>query len=147
MPRRATAEKAADKKWGKKVMDLGYTITPSLLMRAQRRLGLSPMQFNILLQIMDFWWEPESWSYPSKVTIADRLGVHPRTIQKNIQALEKAGLIQRFPRRSAAGDPDTNIYDLSDLAKKLQQLEPEFRDASLALHGVAETPKGRRRQG
>ena len=149
-PHHAAAEKAADKKWGKKVMDVGYTITPSLLMRAQRRLGLSPMQFNILLQIMDFWWGPESWSYPSKVTIAERLDVHPRTIQKNIEALEKAGLVQRIPRRSAAGDPDTNIYDLSNLAKKLQQLEPEFRkakDSSLALHGVAETPKGRRRRG
>lgn len=147
--RRDATERAADRKWGKKVMDLNYTIVPSLFIQAQRRLGLSCLQFNILVQLMDFWWQPESKAFPAKKTIAERIGVHPRTVQKNIEALEKAGLVQRIARRTKAGDPDTNVYDLSELAKKLKELEPEFREAKderLALRGIAETPKGRRKE-
>lgn len=146
--RRDAAERAADRKWGKKVMDLNFTIVPSLFIQAQRRLGLSPLQFNILIQLMDFWWEPESKPYPSKKTIAKRIGVHSRTVQKNIEALEKAGLVQRVARWTKAGDPNTNIYELSGLRDRLKKFEPEFREAKnekLARRGIAETPKGRRK--
>ena len=148
--RRDPTERASDRKWGKRVMDLNYTIVPSLFIQAQRRLGLSPLQFNILVQLMDFWWKPESKPFPAKKTIAERLDVHPRTVQKNIRALEKVGLVRRLARRTTAGDPDTNVYDFSGLVKKLKELEPEFRKAKeerLALRGIAETPKGRRMEG
>lgn len=148
-PRPDRTEKSAERKWGKKVMALNYTIVPSLFIQAQRRLGISPLQFNILLQLMDFWWKAESKPFPSKKTIAERIGVHPRTIQKNIEALENAGLVQRIARWTKAGDPNTNVYHLDGLVKKLRELEPEFRkakDERLALRGVAETPMGRRSQ-
>ena len=35
-------ERASEKKWGKEVIALGFCIVPSLLLRAQNRLGLNP---------------------------------------------------------------------------------------------------------
>ena len=37
-------------------MALGFCILPSLLFRAQSRLGLNPTQLAVLLQLADFWW-------------------------------------------------------------------------------------------
>ena len=47
--RPATAARASERKWGGAVMRLGFSIIPSLL-RAQRRLGLTPTQLAVLLQ-------------------------------------------------------------------------------------------------
>ena len=47
--RPAKAAKASEAKWGTAVMDLGFSIIPSLLLRAQRRLGLNPTQLAVLL--------------------------------------------------------------------------------------------------
>lgn len=140
--------KKAEKMWGKPVIRYGFTITPSLLIQGQRRLGLSPLQFNIILHLMDFWWEPERKPFPSKAELAERLDVHPRTIQKNIAELEGQGLIKRIQRRSPAGDPGTNIYDLSGLVERLKKLEPEFqkvKEDKQALRRAVASPKGRRR--
>src|SRR4051812_6797635 len=50
---KVTATRASERKWGKRVMDLGFCIVPSLLLRAQRRLGLSPTQLAILMHLAD----------------------------------------------------------------------------------------------
>src|SRR3546814_9723619 len=49
--------KSSEKKYGKPVMDLGFCIVPSLLMQAQGRLGINPVQFNIIMHLADIWWE------------------------------------------------------------------------------------------
>ena len=45
------AKKASERKWGKAVMDLGFCIIPSLLLRAQARLGLNPTQLAVLMHL------------------------------------------------------------------------------------------------
>ena len=42
-----------DRIWGKAVIANGYAGIPSILIQAQSRLGLTPMQFNILIQLLD----------------------------------------------------------------------------------------------
>ena len=42
----------SDKKWGPKVMALGFCVVPSLLLRAQQRLGLNPTQLAVLMQLL-----------------------------------------------------------------------------------------------
>ena len=128
-PDKRGSDKAAETKWSKPVIGYGFTIAPSLLMQAQRRLGLSPLQFNIIVHLMDFWWEADRKPFPSKKEIAERMNIHPRTVQKNIKALEMHGLVKRIPRRTPAGDPGTNFYDLAGLVDQLKKLEPEFREA------------------
>ena len=140
--------RAAEQKWGKRVIGYGFTIEPSLLMQAQRRLGLSPLQFNIILHLMDFWWEAGRKPFPSKKELAERTNVHPRTIQKNIAALESQDLVKRIARRSPAGDPGTNMYDLTGLVKRLKEFEPEFRAAKEERQEISRDvakPRGRRR--
>ena len=51
------SKRASEEKWGKPVMDLGFRIVPSLLLRAQARLGLNPTQLAVLLHLADYWWD------------------------------------------------------------------------------------------
>lgn len=121
-------ERASEKKWGKDVMALGFCIVPSLLLRAQQRLGLNPTQLAVLMQLCDFWWASERKPYPSKKTLAERLGLSPRQLQRYIAELETTGLVKRNERRASHGGKLTNLYDLSGLVNRLKELEPEFRD-------------------
>ena len=108
-------------------MALGFCVVPSLLLRAQRRLGLNPTQLAVLMQLCDFWWESDRKPFPGKKALAQRLDLSPRQVQRYMADLETAGLIQRVERRAAHGGKQTNIYDLSGLVDRLKRLEPEFR--------------------
>lgn len=121
-------QRESEKKWGKKVMALGFCVVPSLLLRAQSRLGLNPTQLAVLLQLCDFWWKSGEKPYPSKKTLAARLSLSPRQVQRHIADLETAGLVQRIERRSSHGGKRTNFYDLSGLVDRLKNLEPDFRE-------------------
>jgi DNA-binding transcriptional ArsR family regulator len=120
------ATRASERKWGAPVMKLGFCIVPSLLLRAQRRLKLNPTQLAVLLQLCDHWWDSACKPYPSKQTLAERLSLSPRQVQRHIADLEEAGLVQRIERRGSNGGKLTNTYDLSGLVARLQALEPEF---------------------
>ncbi len=136
--------------WGKAVYKHGYAGIPSILIQAQQRLGINSMQMNIIVQLLDYFYEPSRKPFPTKRELATRIGVTEKTIQINIRALEKAELIQREMRKTAAGDWNSNIYHLDGLIAKVQALEPEFaeekrkrKEAKAAL----ETPVGRRQPG
>jgi predicted transcriptional regulator len=124
-----TSDQQTDKKWGKPVMKLGFCIIPSILLRAQQRLGLNPTQLAVLLQLVDFWWSQEKKPFPSKQALSDRLGLSPRQIQRYIAELETAGFVKRIERHAANRGKISNEYDLSGLVEKLQKLEPEITAA------------------
>lgn len=132
--------------WGCAVISHGYTGVPSILIQAQHRLGLSPLQMNIIIQLLDYWRDPNRHPFPTKKELANRIGVTDKTIQNNIRQLEKVGLIEREMRRTAAGDWNSNIYRLDGLVQRIQQLEPDFAEARQKRRDVkrrAETPAGR----
>ncbi len=138
-----------EKRWGTKVFSHGYTVVPSILVQGQRRLGLSAVQLNVLLQLLDHWWKNDKMPFPAKATIAERMDITPRYVQKVIKELEEAGFVKRVARKSRHGDPDTNLYDLRGLVRKLKKLEPDFADAREKKRQIQEnleTPKGRRRR-
>jgi len=149
-PASPATKKASAEKWGQAVMDLGFCVVPSLLLRAQRRLNLNPTQLAVLLQLCDFWWDKERKPFPSKETLSQRLSLSERQIQRYIAELEKEGLVQRIERRASNGGKLSNTYDLTGLVKKLQALEPDFREveetARAARKAVARrgyrSPKG-----
>ena len=148
----AKAEASHVQIWSKPVVALGYTALPSVMIQAQRRLGITPLQFNILAQLLDYWREPSRAPFPSKAEIAERIGVKPKTIQTNIRALEKAQLVTREMRKTAAGDWNSNVYHLDGLVARIKTLVPEFetareeRNKAKAAHKRAQTPKGQRQQ-
>lgn len=122
-------DRASEKKWGKAVLTHGFSILPSLLFKAQRRLKLKPIELAILVHLADFWWGPERKPYPSKERLAERLGIGERQVQRWIANLEEAGLVKRVQRYAPHGGKLTNEYDLTGLVERLKELEPEFRKA------------------
>lgn len=133
--------------WGKAVMSHGYTAVPVIMVRAQSRLGISATQFNILVQLLEYWRTPERRPFPTKKEIAGRIGLTEKTVQLNIRALEKAGLVRREQRKSAAGDWSSNVYHLDGLIARVRKMEPEFseeRRKKAEERRRVETPKGLR---
>lgn len=128
--RPSKADQVSDKKWGKPVMKLGFCIIPSVLLRAQQRLGLNPTQLAVLLQLADYWWDQDRKPYPSKQALSDRLGLSPRQIQRYIAELEAAGLVKRIERRAVHGGKISNEYDLSGLVERLKKIAPEIEKAN-----------------
>lgn len=123
--RRTPSRKRANDKWGEPVMKLGFCILPSLLFRAQQRLGLNPTQLVVLLQLADFWWDADRKPFPKKKALADRLGLSERQVQRYIADLEQAGFVQRIQRLGRRGKI-SNEYDLTGLVDRLKAIEPDF---------------------
>lgn len=112
--------------WGKPVVRLGYAAVPSIFLQTQQRLGLSNTQAMICIHLLDYWHFEERRPFPSKKDLSRRMGVTEKTIQTNIAAMEKAGLIRRELRFTASGDHNSNVYHLDGLVSKVRALEPEF---------------------
>jgi hypothetical protein len=107
-------------------MAAGWLAVPSVLLQRQSAFGLDPLDLNILLQIADHWWEPDNHPYPSKKTIAVRIGVDPRTVQRRIGRLVKDRLLDRVQRRDSGGGNKTNMYRLTPLATKAKPFALEL---------------------
>lgn len=122
------SEREAEKKWGVAVMDLGYSQIPSLIFRAQARLGLSAVQLALLLHLVDFWWKHSQMPFPNKATLAQRMNLSTRQIQRYLTELETANFIEREERFAGHRGQQSNIYHLDGLVKKLKKLEPEFSE-------------------
>ncbi|MCF6319866.1 MAG: helix-turn-helix domain-containing protein [Proteobacteria bacterium] len=132
------AGKSSEKKWGKIVIQCGFCIVPSLLFRAQKRLGLNSQQLIILLQLADFWWDKSRKPYPAVGTIAERIGLSQRQTRRHIAALEKAGFIKRIQRTAVHKGKLSNEYDLTGLVDKLRKLAPEFKEANIRSKKILE---------
>jgi DNA-binding MarR family transcriptional regulator len=109
--------RANEKKWTPELMAAGWTMVPSVLMEHQRELGLNPIQFNILMHLAKHWWK-ETPPFVSKRTIAAAIRMSPRTVQRNLTALEQAGLVRREKRYRQNGGRTSNSYVFDGLIEK-----------------------------
>jgi predicted transcriptional regulator len=134
---KAKSTRQSEEKWGADTMALGFCVLPSLLFRAQARLGLNPTQLAVLLQLADFWWSPDRKPFPKKADLAARLSLSQRQVQRHIADLESAGFVQRIERTYGRRGKISNEYDLSGLVDKLKTLAPQFKE-------VAEEAKARK---
>ncbi len=123
------ALKASEKKWGHDVLRHGWCLLPSLLFRAQRKLNITALQMAVLLQLLEHWWEAERAPYPSKETIAHRLDMSARQVQRHIAALEAAGYVQRRERKAVNRGQLSNFYEFHGLVAALKRIEPEIAAA------------------
>jgi len=119
---------AFEKLWGKRIQNHGFAAIPTIMVRAQHRLGVNPTQFCILVQLLEYWRTKERAPFPTKQQLADRIGVSQSTIQLNMRELEKAGLVKRQGHRTSSGDWGANTYYLDGLVARLAALEPEFEE-------------------
>lgn len=117
-------KRVLEKKWGKAVIDAGYTAVPTVLIKYQQRLKLKPLDINILLHLLSYWWSSDEFPRPSKNSIAVAVGVDPSTVRRCLQKLETAGYVTRVEHRTAHGSRP-NTYNLTGLIKALQPLAAE----------------------
>lgn len=134
----AKAQRESEKKWGTLAMKPGFLILPSILLRAQKKLGLDSSQLVLLMHLADFWWQPNALPWPKKKTLAQRMDVTDKQIQRIAKSLEDAGLLHRIKRTRTRGQT-SNAYDLSGLVQKLNAIAPEFIEAAAAKRS-AEKP-------
>jgi predicted transcriptional regulator len=116
--------------WTGTIIDRGYSIVPTILLWGQAKLGLTPDEMNVLLQLISHRWTAGSDPHPGKDLIATRMGREPRTVQRHIAALERRGFVRRVKRVRHHKGQDTNGYDLGGLIEKLEALAPEFKKVS-----------------
>lgn len=104
-----------EKKWGKVLMDAGWTCLPSTIIHRQQALGLDSVDLNIILLIASHWWQAVNLPFPSKKRIAATIGIDESNVRKRIAKLEAGKLIKRVQRRVPGERSKTNIYILSGL--------------------------------
>lgn len=121
-----------EKKWGKPLMEAGWTLLPNTVLHRQAALGLTSTDVNILLHLVAYWWKEAELPHPSKVTLAKSIGVTPRTVQRRIAAMERAGFIQRVGRQGSNRGTQTNLYDFSGLIKEATPYAKEMLEERAA---------------
>lgn len=120
--------KVNEKKWTKVLMAAGWTVVPNVFIERQKAFGLDPLDVNILLHIMQRWWKKDDKPHPSKKTIAQAIGVDPRTVQRRIAKMERAGFIHREQRRVTGDASLTNVYHLDGLITLAKPYAQEMTD-------------------
>lgn len=105
-------------KWGTTLIKAGWVALPTTIIKYQKVLGLSPVDLNIILALLAYWWEPENLPRPSKTTLAASINVTPRTVQRHVTALVDKGYLARTPR----GPGSTNFYGFGGLIKAAREL-------------------------
>lgn len=114
-------------KWGDQSLGLGFTAIPTTLLFLQKQLGITPLGMNILLNLIAHWWEKGEHPYPAQESIATRMGVSKRSIQREIASLIEAGLLEK--NATSIRNPQyrgRNTYDLSPLIKVLNRHSPSL---------------------
>jgi DNA-binding MarR family transcriptional regulator len=107
-------------KWGT-ALEAGFQVVPNVLIRAQRNLGLDPIDVVVLLNLLAHWWEREDRPYISPSSIARRMDVTTRTVERHLKRLEEKGFLRRCrPQRSGEGIY-IRSYDLQPLIGILQE--------------------------
>ncbi|MBD9560584.1 helix-turn-helix domain-containing protein [Ensifer sp. ENS03] len=134
------ALKQNEKKWTPTLMKAGWSAIPNIIIEKQRALGLDALDINILLHLIQYWWLEENVPHPSVGTIAEALGVTPRTIQKRITAMQAAKLITREERRHSKFGSQTNLYRFDGL---IAACKPHAEEKIAAAKKKAEEEKER----
>ena len=58
------------------------TLVPDVLLKSQTSLGLNATELVVLLNLTMHWWFPKQKPFPRSQTIAQRMGVDVRTVQR-----------------------------------------------------------------
>ena len=99
----------------------GFTAVPDVLIRSQSHLNLSANEMVVILNLLLHWWEGDGqWPYPRLSTIANRMGVTRRTVERAILSLESKGLLMRLEGEFSPDGLTVRRFDLSGLVSELQ---------------------------
>jgi hypothetical protein len=111
--------------WGD-AFGAGFQRVPHVLFKQQSALGLNAIDLVVLLNLTLHYWFEGRRPFVRPVTIAQRMDIGIRTVQRAVRKLEKRGLIKRKSRANAPGTE----FDISGLLDRLSELalrDPWFR--------------------
>lgn len=77
-------------KWGIAATP-GWQPLPDVLLHNQAKLGLSPTDMLVLVNVLSHWWYVEEKPFPRVTTIAKRMNVTTRTVQRSLQKIIDKG--------------------------------------------------------
>jgi predicted transcriptional regulator len=108
-------------RWGE-ALDAGFQVVPDVLLRKQQELGLTPTDVVVLLNLTLHWWYQESSKpCPKTSSIALRMGVDTRTVQRSFKKLEDLGFLKRVKaHRNKHGKAIPRAFDMSQLVHKMK---------------------------
>lgn len=111
---------SATEKWGD-ALNAGFQILPDALIRGQHLLKLTATDLVVIANINQAWWFADRRPYLTPRTIAKRMGVSERSVQRSLSRLRNRGLLLRY--REKQDDGTTRyIHDLSGLRHVLERL-------------------------
>ncbi|WP_460421564.1 helix-turn-helix domain-containing protein [Pseudomonas sp. ZL2] len=110
-------DKSIADRWGKDLTASGWTAIPNVLFEYSQELGLKTLDMVIILHLAGYWWRKGNDPFPSKATLARKIGVEPRTVQRAIAELESKGYIERTKRFATSGGNLSNSYSFDGLIK------------------------------
>jgi DNA replication protein DnaD len=116
------------------VADAGFQAVPDVLLLHQAELNLRSEDLNVLLQITTHWYVPEKMPFPWTSTIAKRMGVSTRSVQRSLRRLVKLKLIGKVRRedRKIAYDLKPLVTKLEPLARRRLELRSKLRGQTAA---------------
>lgn len=88
-----SAYRIADKWKGAVSEGSGWVAIPMSLLRLQTKLDLTATDMVVLANFLAHWWDPARAVYPRSSTIAKRMGVDKRTVQRSTKKMVRKGLM------------------------------------------------------
>lgn len=90
---RKSSLRESERKWGKKAIAAGFSITPNVLLTKQHAIGIDCIDVVLILQIAKFWWRADKKPFPSQVQLARTMNTDLSTIKRHLKRLREDGLI------------------------------------------------------
>jgi predicted transcriptional regulator len=107
-------------KWGEAIK-AGFQVLPDALIRGQHLLELSATDVVVIANLNQAWWFADSRPYLQPHTIAKRMGVSERSVQRSLNRLRRKGYLRQVRERQNDGTV-RYYHDLAGLRGKLEQL-------------------------
>jgi predicted transcriptional regulator len=111
---------APEAKWGDAIK-AGYQVLPDALVRGQRLLKLSATDVVVIANLNQAWWFQDRLPYLQPHTIAKRMGVSERSVQRSLSRLRTLGYLKQVRQRQIDGTI-RYYHDLSGLRERLAVL-------------------------
>lgn len=114
------AQTAPEAKWGDAIK-AGYQALPDALVRGQHLLKLTSVDMMVIANLNQAWWFAERLPYLTPMTIAKRMGVSERSVQRSLQKLRKKKWVLQARKREADGTV-RYYHDLAGLRAVVEEL-------------------------
>lgn len=120
-----TNKKWLQRRWGEEVINCGYAVVPTLLLRHQGNLNLTSTDLVIIANLIGEWYfrEDDRLPFIPKKSLERNIGCSETTLRNCFKRLEKLGLLRRIvTTNNKTGGQGANQYDLSGLITRLQEI-------------------------